>query len=107
MKKTENQNLARIFKALSDESRIEIIRMLSEKSLCVKALVRRLRISQPAVSQHLRVLREAGLIRGEKKGYWVHYSTYPSIAEDLKRALVGVLNEPQSRRSAIRRDARG
>ena len=103
MRKAENRTLVKTFKALSDESRIEIVRMLSEKSLCVKSLVRRLHISQPAVSQHLRVLREAGLISGEKKGYWVHYSVRSSISDDLKKAIAGILGEPKSRRGAAMR----
>jgi len=87
MKRVNNGNLAKIFKALSDESRIKIFRLLSERSLCVNALVARLHISQPAVSQHLRILREAGLISGKKKGYWVHYHVNQRALAKLKNAM--------------------
>ena len=70
----EPQELARAFRVLSVETRIRIIQMLKQKSLCVNALAHRLGITPAAVSQHLHVLREAGLVRPEKKGYFVHYS---------------------------------
>ena len=87
MKRMNSGDLAKAFKALSDGSRIEILRLLSENSLCVKALVARLHISQPAVSQHLRILREAGLISGKKKGYWVHYRVNEGALAKLKNAM--------------------
>jgi len=65
--------LARIFKALSVEARIKIVELLKERALCVGALAARLEISQSAVSQHLRILRDAGLVLADKRGYWVHY----------------------------------
>lgn len=64
----------KIFKALSNDVRLEILSMLARRSLCVNALVNRLNVSQPAVSQHLKVLENAGLVKGSKMGYWVHYS---------------------------------
>lgn len=104
MKNAKSQDLVRYFKALSDESRIEILHMLSEKSMCVKALVARLNISQPAVSQHLRILREANLIRGEKKGYWVHYTVQPSTVAKVERALERAFSHPKSRRCAVKEE---
>ena len=65
--------LARIFKALSVETRVRIVRLLKERALCVNALAARLGVSQSAVSQHLRILRDVGLVTPEKRGYWVHY----------------------------------
>jgi len=67
------ENAVKVFKALSNEVRLEIIQLLSESSLCVNALVNKTGISQPAISQHLNVLENAGLVMGVKKGYWVHY----------------------------------
>jgi len=49
--------------------------LLNSRILCVNGIVNFLQISQPAVSQHLKILREAGLVKIEKKGYWVHYSS--------------------------------
>jgi len=60
-------------KALADEKRLEILRMLLSSDLCVGALANHLGVSKPAVSQHLQILRKAGLVKGEKRGYWTHY----------------------------------
>jgi ArsR family transcriptional regulator len=61
-------------KALADETRFKIVSLLLNHSFCVGALAQHLGISEAAVSQHLRVLRKAGLVKGEKRGYWTHYS---------------------------------
>ena len=60
-------------KALADEKRLKILRILLNTDLCVGALAKHLGISKPAVSQHLRILRKAELVKGEKRGYWTHY----------------------------------
>ncbi len=61
------------FKALSDETRLEIISMLYKYGFCVGALARQLNISEAAVSQHLKVLKGAGLVTGEKRGVYTYY----------------------------------
>ncbi len=71
----EIEEITKIFKALSDPTRFKIFLLLNDRVSCVNALVNFLQISQPAVSQHLKILREAGLVKIEKKGYWVHYSS--------------------------------
>lgn len=65
--------LAALYRALASPSRLRILSLLSRRSLCVNGLARALGISQPAVSQHLEVLREAGLVSGERMGVMVHY----------------------------------
>ncbi len=63
--------------ALADPTRLRLIQLLARqpanRALCVKALTARLGVSQPAVSQHLRVLRNLGLVRAERRGVRVHY----------------------------------
>ena len=71
------ERLVRVYKALGDGTRLRLVKVLAdlepEDALCVKALVAELGVSQPAVSQHLRVLRAADLVIGERRGYHVHY----------------------------------
>ena len=67
------KELARLLKVLSVETRVRIVQLLRGRALCVNALARRLGISDAAVSQHLRVLRDANVVRPEKRGYYVHY----------------------------------
>ncbi len=65
--------LARVFKALSVNTRVRMLELLKARALCVNALARELRITPAAVSQHLRVLRDCDLVTADKRGYFVHY----------------------------------
>ena len=94
------EKLAGIFKALSDPTRLRLIHLLSEcstddcrEALCVKALAGKLGVSQSAVSQHLRVLRQAGLVHGDRRGYHVHYSLDPERLEQYKASIRETLGE--------------
>jgi DNA-binding transcriptional ArsR family regulator len=68
---------AALFGVLADPTRLKLLQLLSRQqeqdALCVNALAYRLGITQSAVSQHLRVLKSAGLVKGERRGYRVHY----------------------------------
>ena len=66
-------DLLNIFKALSDETRIRILKLLGEGELCVCDIVAALDMIQPKVSFHLCVLKEAGLLKDRKQGKWIHY----------------------------------
>ena len=67
------QEILNIFKALSDETRLRILKLLEHGELCVCDLFSALDMVQPKVSFHLSVLKEAGLIADRKEGRWVHY----------------------------------
>lgn len=72
---TEEQ--AAVFAALADPTRLRLVKLLcrqrSPDALCVNALAHFLGVTQSAVSQHLRVLKAIGLVKGERRGYRVHY----------------------------------
>ena len=70
---TQPRKLARIFKALSVDTRVRMVQLLKQRALCVNALAMRLEITPAAVSQHLRILRDADLVTPDKRGYYVHY----------------------------------
>lgn len=76
-------------KALGDPTRYQLVRLMSERSYCVRALARRSELSESAVSQHLKILREAGLVYGEKRGYYTHYRVD-------KTALAALIDELQA-----------
>jgi len=67
------REIAKVCKSLSVDTRVRLLRLLEDQCLCVGALAKRLGVTPGAVSQHLRILREAGLIFPEKRGYFVHY----------------------------------
>ena len=73
----------RVFQALSDPSRRAIFESLAHGESAVKDLTARFDISQPAVSQHLRALRDAGLVRGRREGRLVYYRVEPRGIEPL------------------------
>jgi len=68
------EKLAGIFKLLSVEARVRIVQALKRRSLCVTELTSQLGISQEATSQHLRVLKDARIIKFQKRGLYVYYS---------------------------------
>jgi len=84
-----------VFKALASDTRIEMLRLLGERALCVGALAARLDISQSAVSQHLGILRRAGLVEADKRGYFVHYSLCDGARQRCREALDDILTHPQ------------
>jgi len=87
-------DIVRIFKALSDETRVRIIKLLEHGELCVCDIGAALGMGQPKVSFHLGVLKHAGLLKDRKQGKWVHYSLDES--EMFKRFLLLSVNEKVS-----------
>lgn len=82
------ENAARLFRALGDETRLAIIRQLHAQSeVCACDFLACCDLAQPTVSHHLKVLREAGLISGEKRGLWVHYRLNPEVLARLRAWL--------------------
>ena len=95
------EKLVEIFKALSDPTRLRLVKLLNDCQpgvckggpLCVNALAHQLGVTQSAVSQHLRILRQAGLVRGAREGTFMHYSLDPDGLEKYKAALRDALGE--------------
>jgi len=92
---------AALFAALAAESRVRIVQLLSKHVLCVNALARLTGISAGAVSQHLRVLRQAGLVEPERRGYFVHYRLAPAAARLLNKAVADVLKPKKGARAWV------
>ena len=84
-----------VFKALADETRFKLLTLLLSHDLCVGALARHLGTSEAAVSQHLKQLRAAGLVKGEKRGYWTHYSVEKEMLDRVAETLRELTNLPQ------------
>lgn len=101
--KASQQNIeeqAAIFGALADPTRLKLVKLLSRQrapeALCVNALAGLLGVTQSAVSQHLRVLKTIGLVRGERRGYHIHYFINQETLERFRgQALAALtLEEP-------------
>ena len=85
------KELTVIFKALADRNRIRIIKMLQQKPLCVCEIREVLGISQPAVSRHLNILKNAGLIEDEKDGVWTNCRLPKSFTSEPVSAILKYL----------------
>lgn len=96
MKRDDAEDIARLFSALGSETRIRILQELHERQLCVGALAMRLDMTQSAISQHLTVLRNAGLVASDKRGSFVHYQLTPTARDQSRAALNEVLPESQT-----------
>lgn len=81
----------RIMKALSDPSRVKIVKMLQHKVMCVCEIQAALNIAQPTVSKHLKVLQDAGLVSFSKDGLWVNYHLAGEGGSPYAACLLGNL----------------
>lgn len=82
-----SNELVKIFKALSSESRMRILEIIRDKKLCVNAITKKLKITQPAVSQHLGILKDIGLVKSDRYGSIIHYQLDKSRLNDFKRCV--------------------
>ncbi|MGD9368934.1 MAG: metalloregulator ArsR/SmtB family transcription factor [Desulfobacteraceae bacterium] len=88
------ENIEQKLKILGDANRFKIINLLLGHDLCVGALAQHLGISKPAISQHLQILRKAGLVRGEKRGYWTHYMVERDVLKQMAETLANMAQQP-------------
>ena len=89
----EARKIARLSKILSVETRVRIIALLRDRRLCVNAIACQLGISSGAVSQHLRIMRDADLVLAERCGYYVHYKLNRKTIESWHEHLRELLSE--------------
>lgn len=93
VKAKNTQPYIQIFKALGDETRLQILGLLAGATgeLCVCDIESHFDLSQPTVSHHIRLLRQAGIIVGERRGNWIYYTIDRSVLNVLPqfKALLG------------------
>ncbi|MEU6416768.1 ArsR/SmtB family transcription factor [Streptomyces spiralis] len=91
--------LAKVFKALGDPVRLRLMSMIASRGeggeVCVCELTPAFELSQPTISHHLKLLRQAGLIDCERRGTWVYYWVLPGVLDRLAAFLTG----PQTARA--------
>jgi len=93
-----------VLKALADETRFRMIHLLLTHDLCVGALADHLSLSKAAVSQHLQILRKAGLVKGEKRGYWTHYGVNRGAIHEIADMLKETADHAPESRVACHRN---
>jgi ArsR family transcriptional regulator len=95
-----NSRAVDLFHALSDETRLEIIELLRKGERCVCELTDSLDAAQSRLSFHLRVLRDAGVVRDRKDGRWVHYELEPGAFEEIETLVASMKPRVVSRSKA-------
>ncbi|HOP41108.1 MAG TPA: metalloregulator ArsR/SmtB family transcription factor [Syntrophales bacterium] len=81
----------KVMKALSDPSRVKIMKMLQKKVMCVCEITAALGVAQSTASKHLKILEEAGLITFYKDGLWVNYTLADGSANPFAASMIGNL----------------
>jgi ArsR family transcriptional regulator, arsenate/arsenite/antimonite-responsive transcriptional repressor len=91
VERLEAERLAQVAKALGDPIRLQLVDVLRKHAgkVCVCELVPLFDLSQPTVSHHLKVLREAGIVGSERRGLWAYYYVNPDAVKDLSAWLSG------------------
>ena len=92
--KHELRLMADLLKSVADETRLAILTMLQDGEMCVCEIMEALPVSQPAVSHHLRILRQAGLVTDRRQGKWIFYSLDPEALESAATLLDRMLFQP-------------
>ena len=99
-------DLERLFKALGQKTRLKIIKLLTTNELCVCEIEEILGISQSAVSQHLRILKNASLLNEERRGQWVFYSLKKERIDSLMGDFLQFLNVDISQLSEMENEVK-
>ncbi len=94
------EELALLHKALSVPARLRILELIAERPRCVNNITQAMSISQPAVSQHLAVLRRANLAIPERRGYRTHYSANAERLAEFRRAMAAFAREQSEKAHA-------
>lgn len=80
----ERKDAVKLFKALGDENRLQILELIGSSQICACKLLEHLNIGQPTLSHHMKILCDSGIVEGTKDGKWIYYKTNK---ENYSRAL--------------------
>lgn len=93
----DEQKAAAVFKALGDENRIHILKLLRSGERCACELLEEMNISQPTLSHHMKILCDAGIVIGRKEGKWMHYSICSESVKSIRVQLQALLTHSHPR----------
>jgi ArsR family transcriptional regulator len=98
------RNLLNIFKALSDETRVRILKLLESGELCICKIMEVLDMKQSRISRHMGILKNAGLVVDRRDGKWVHYSLNPNPEGLCCKKVIYLLGESLKDQGVITHD---
>ncbi|AGJ52878.1 arsenical resistance operon repressor [Streptomyces sp. PAMC 26508] len=98
------ETLAKVFKALGDPVRLRLLSMIASRAggeVCVCDLTPAFDLSQPTISHHLKLLKQAGLIDSERRGTWVYYRLLPETTDQLAAILTRPVGAPATEPAGV------
>ena len=98
------RELLRAFRALSDETRLRMLKLLMQRELCVCEIMQAMDISQTRASRNLGILEDAGILRSWREGLWVHYALDEAWVEGTGRHLLALLHDSAAGDAVLLRD---
>lgn len=81
---------ALIFKALADETRLKIVKLLSSDEMCACQLLENFNITQPTLSYHMKILCDSGIVKGRREGAWMYYCNNNALIKNICGLLSGI-----------------
>ena len=99
----ENKKMAAMFKAFGDENRIQILQLLKDGEKCACRLLEEMKITQPTLSHHMKLLCDAGIVTGRKEGKWMHYSISEKGLREMEEYLAQLIPEKKSEKSCCKK----
>jgi ArsR family transcriptional regulator len=101
---------ATLFGVLADPTRLKLLKLLAQQrepnALCVNALAYQLGVTQSAISQHLRILKSAGLVKGERRGYRIHYFVNQEAIVHSRRQIMETLDLGEKKSAGMNQENR-
>lgn len=99
----ENKKMAAMFKAFGDENRIQILQLLKDGEKCACHLLEEMKITQPTLSHHMKLLCDAGIVTGRKEGKWMHYSISEKGLREMEKYLAQLIPEKKREKSCCKK----
>ena len=87
----EEYELVRVFKALGDENRLRILKLLKTGEKCGCDLLEELKITQPTLSHHMKILCDCGIVKSRREGKWMHYTIDCNGVKEIRTLMKGLM----------------
>lgn len=87
------KDIVNIFKAMGDETRLQILLLLNSKNVCAKGISKHIGISEAAVSQHIKILKQSNIITGHKEGYYIIYNINKDVLQNSMQFMNLLIDE--------------
>lgn len=91
------EKIVAVFKAFSDESRVQILELLKGGEMCGNDILEKMKISQSTLSHHMKILCESGVVSGRKEGKWTYYSVSKDGGDEARKILESMLDVKETK----------